>query len=209
MASRRTSYTIAEDAALLRYVESHTSYRLGNAIYKIYAESTYMAIVEIQVCAYLAVLFRTSKSLSSTAWNTPSTSTGTSTSASTSTSISICTRSFRDHTYRVPESSTQVEHDPVYASSKPRNRKEHILPPEAQELEFRKEHLLQTPARSEEARAAKRRRLNRTAEIPSTPKEMLGTPSSYTPTGSKFRQQKQDEEEEEEDMSKNEEVPDY
>ncbi|KAG6311920.1 hypothetical protein E4U22_002284 [Claviceps purpurea] len=67
----------------------------------------------------------------------------------------------------------------IFSRLKPRNRKEHLLPPEAQESEFRKEHLLQTPARSEEARAAKRRRLNRTAEIPSTPKEMLGTPSSW------------------------------
>ncbi|KAG6092232.1 hypothetical protein E4U14_000819, partial [Claviceps sp. LM454 group G7] len=187
MASTRTSYTIAEDAALLIYVESHPSYRSGNAIYKIFAESTSMVIMEAQIRAYLAALLQTSKSdsspawnsESSPAWNTPSTSTGTRASASTSASISI----FRS---------------PV---SKPRNRKELLLPPEAQESEFRKNILSRLPL---EARAAKRRRLNRTAEIPSTPKEMLGTPSSCTPTGSKFRQQKQDEEEEEEDMSKNE-----
>ncbi|KAG5974270.1 hypothetical protein E4U58_003247 [Claviceps cyperi] len=46
-------------------------------------------------------------------------------------------------------------------------------------------------------KSAKRRRLDRIAEILSTPEEMLGIPSSCTPTGSKFRQQKQDEEEEE------------
>ncbi|KAG6284495.1 hypothetical protein E4U09_007853 [Claviceps aff. purpurea] len=49
-------------------------------------------------------------------------------------------------------------------------------------------------------KSAKRRRLDRTAEIPSPPAEMLGIPSSCTPTGSKFRQQKQDEEENEEDI---------
>ncbi|KAG6125876.1 hypothetical protein E4U12_006925 [Claviceps purpurea] len=49
-------------------------------------------------------------------------------------------------------------------------------------------------------KSAKRRRLDRTAEIPSTPEEILGIPSSCTPTGSKFRQQKEDEEEDEEDI---------
>ncbi|KAG6027468.1 hypothetical protein E4U40_001516 [Claviceps sp. LM458 group G5] len=55
-------------------------------------------------------------------------------------------------------------------------------------------------------KSAKRRRLDRTAEIPSTPEEMLGIPSSHTPTSSKFLQQKQDEEELEEDI---EELYDY
>ncbi|KAG5925045.1 hypothetical protein E4U61_003734 [Claviceps capensis] len=49
-------------------------------------------------------------------------------------------------------------------------------------------------------KSAKRRRLDRTAEIPSTPEEMLGISSSCTPTGSKFRQQEQDEEEKEGDI---------
>ncbi|KAG6090736.1 hypothetical protein E4U30_008036 [Claviceps sp. LM220 group G6] len=35
----RTSYTPAEDAALLIYVESHTKDRIGNQIYKVFAES--------------------------------------------------------------------------------------------------------------------------------------------------------------------------
>ncbi|KAG5943877.1 hypothetical protein E4U59_007835 [Claviceps monticola] len=49
-------------------------------------------------------------------------------------------------------------------------------------------------------KSAKRRRLDRTAEILSTPEEMLGIPSSCTPTGSKFRQQEHDEEEKEGDI---------
>ncbi|KAG6086422.1 hypothetical protein E4U15_000696 [Claviceps sp. LM218 group G6] len=57
-------------------------------------------------------------------------------------------------------------------------------------------------------KSAKRRRLNHTAEIPSTPEQMLGIPSSCTPTGSKFRQQKQEEEDEEEEDEEDEEEED-
>ncbi|KAG6146041.1 hypothetical protein E4U37_000544, partial [Claviceps purpurea] len=35
----RTSFTRTEDAALLIYVESHTRYRTGNEIYKVFANS--------------------------------------------------------------------------------------------------------------------------------------------------------------------------